>query len=590
MNVDELARTASQHVHTAARSMPVMEIDRVRRRRVLASGVPIVAAALAAFIGVSSLLAEAPTPPVASSPTTVALSSQATAVAVPARFETIAISEDDLVDLQFGGKMVITLRSGEVLNGIEGPLGPSPCCVELIDRGLLLLDQENDRVIDIGGFNRGVAAAWVELDAHDFAAGDGFIVVIGRSQGTMALIGFVDGDEWRLPLDIPGDEQPSIAVADGIVWVGRRDLLPVDAGFSPIQWLPVASIDGTPLEAGSGSEYQPFDGGKGVLVRPGEVSLITGQGSGWRWELPTDLVVESAHPYGADAVFITTTGDRSRLGYVLSPDAVIGVLLDSLTPGGGDSTSVRGEGFASMRIDEDEVVIEAIGTLDGGAPRTLGDTLWVQGSGDRILDSSGRMIRKVEPISQTPGSVQSVYEGLFYLAVDGTIYSVHASGESVLGEPARALLDFVIDPNQDFPVLLYIDEAGEQRAATYPGDGAGQPVDLGSLSPIAPPRSVAIDQPEPGAPSVLVVEENGNEVLRVPVGTPEEPLLIVHSFDGRRVIVSREPAEAPGPRTVFVIDLECADCTEVILTTGPDSFDLVAVVESEGPIVQPALP
>jgi hypothetical protein len=591
VNVDELARSASQHVHTAARSMPVTQIDRVRLRRMVASGVPIVIAVVAAFVGLSGLLPETTTPPVASSPTTVPPSSQVTSVAVPGRFETIPIEPDDLVGLHdVGASMIMTLRSGETLGGIEGPLGPSPCCIQLVDQGVLLLDQANDRVVDIGGFNRGVAAAWVDLDAHDFAAGDGYVVVIGRWQEEVAILGFVDGEEWRLPLDIQADEVPSIAVADGTVWVGRRDLLPVDAGFAPIQWLPVASIDGTPVETVSRSEYRPFDGGKGVLVSPGEVSLVTGDGSGWRWELPDDLVIESAQPHGGDAVFITTTGNRSRLAYVLSPEGVMGIRLESLMPGGGHSTSVRGGGFASMRVGVAEVVIEATGTLGNIAPSTLGDTVWIQGSGDRILDSTGRLVREVDPISAEPGSVQSVFDSLYYLAADGAIHSVHPLGDEVVGGPARALIDFIVDPQLESPALLYIDADGEQAAETYCCDDGGGPVDVDALSPVAPERSVAIDQPDPDGPPVLAVEENGNEVLRVPVGTLQEPLLIVHSFDGRRLIVSREPADAPGPRTVFVIDLECVECTEVIRTTGPDSFDLVGVHESERSVVEPQLP
>ena len=50
----------------------------------------------------------------------------------------------------------------------------------------------------------------------------------------------------------------------------------------------------------------------------------------------------------------------------------------------------------------------------------------------------------------------------------------------------------------------------------------------------------------------------------------------------------QEPALPPS--TVWIIDLECADCTQVVETPGPEYFDLIGVLPQEDGMVQPALP
>ncbi len=91
-------------------------------------------------------------------------------------------------------------------------------------------------------------------------------------------------------------------------------------------------------------------------------------------------------------------------------------------------------------------------------------------------------------------------------------------------------------------------------------------------------------------PSLVILDQSGSELIRFQVGTYERPYATIHDFDGRRIIVSVEPFEpAAAPRTVYVIDLECASCTEVI-DAGPDSFDLVGSLDRQGELVAPELP
>ena len=118
-------------------------------------------------------------------------------------------------------------------------------------------------------------------------------------------------------------------------------------------------------------------------------------------------------------------------------------------------------------------------------------------------------------------------------------------------------------------------------------------------------RSVTIEDPdwsdvehdEAGGPippfdlPELVVSEGGREVLRLPVGSEGRPYVDIHDFDGRRLVIAAQPQEpATPPTTVWIIDLECADCTQMIETPGPEYFDLIGVLPQEGDVVQPALP
>jgi hypothetical protein len=44
------------------------------------------------------------------------------------------------------------------------------------------------------------------------------------------------------------------------------------------------------------------------------------------------------------------------------------------------------------------------------------------------------------------------------------------------------------------------------------------------------------------------------------------------------------------PTTVWIIDLECSECTEKVETPSLEYFDLIGVVPPEGELVQPQLP
>ncbi|HEX5671971.1 MAG TPA: hypothetical protein VFY46_04535, partial [Acidimicrobiia bacterium] len=97
-------------------------------------------------------------------------------------------------------------------------------------------------------------------------------------------------------------------------------------------------------------------------------------------------------------------------------------------------------------------------------------------------------------------------------------------------------------------------------------------VETGEISFLANGSTAAVIGNE-----LVVTHPDG--VLRLGLGTPERPVAVMHDFDGRRAIVSIEAEEpADAPRIVFVVDLQCSDCTELIVTTNADSFDLVGTL------------
>jgi hypothetical protein len=107
------------------------------------------------------------------------------------------------------------------------------------------------------------------------------------------------------------------------------------------------------------------------------------------------------------------------------------------------------------------------------------------------------------------------------------------------------------------------------------------------------PENLDAERDETGAlvwpfdlPELVVRGPEGEELARIELGSEQQPFALLHDFDGRRVVVSVEPNEpAFAPRTISVIDLECADCTEIVEAPGADTLELVGVLPSDGPVV-----
>ena len=144
---------------------------------------------------------------------------------------------------------------------------------------------------------------------------------------------------------------------------------------------------------------------------------------------------------------------------------------------------------------------------------------------------------------------------------------------------------FLLDRAADGDRLLLVRRSG--RVSTYQGRWAG--IDQPNWSGVEmSPEGMPV--PPYPLPELVVTDDAGAELARIELGTFDAPIATLHDFDGRRLIVSVEALEpASGARTVYLVDLECADCTEVWQTEGPDSFDLVGTLPTEGAVVVTAL-
>lgn len=222
------------------------------------------------------------------------------------------------------------------------------------------------------------------------------------------------------------------------------------------------------------------------------------------------------------------------------------------------------------RIEDIEFL--SIGLLGGGrASAWDGDTGFVVVSERVLWFSGGEAVETDLPVGPivevvTFGGVPIVGIGSVD-ATGATTWFDLTSGEQVEPpESARTMDGDTFEAGGLAAFIDFPDWTGVQR-----GEGG---------EPIAP-----FDLPE------LVVTAEDEELLRFPIGSEERPYGLLHDFDGRRVVVSVEPHEpALGPRTVWIIDLECADCTFRVESDGPEWFDLVGTLEREGDLVSPILP
>lgn len=204
---------------------------------------------------------------------------------------------------------------------------------------------------------------------------------------------------------------------------------------------------------------------------------------------------------------------------------------------------------------------------DGGEGLVLlnetGELRWVRPEADipvpvDVLGGEVATIDDVVPVDGRPAVALRSWAG-------ETAWVDLETGDPVTGDPAR------VDHFEDLGLQL-----------------GGQ----GRLVHIEYPENLDAERDETGAlvwpfdlPELVVRSTDGDELARIEMGSENQPWARLHDFDGRRVIVSVEPQEpAFPPTTVYVIDLECIDCTEVVELPGADTLDLVGVLETTGPV------
>lgn len=237
------------------------------------------------------------------------------------------------------------------------------------------------------------------------------------------------------------------------------------------------------------------------------------------------------------------------------------------------------------------------------------DTSWARGSAERILDDQGRTLYEYPTTilygrntawDGIDGFVALTESGLIWMRPDGEVTVDAPFGSIVDVDYSEAGTQIVgIDPFEGDEVVWLDLVTGDQT------DPPRDPLTLDGVTFTEGGRTVTIEAPdwsdaetdEIGRPlppfdlPTLVVTEGGEEVLRMEVGGDQLPYVNIHDFDGRRLILGAEPFEpAIPPVTAWIIDLECASCTQRIDTDSLEFFDLIGWFASNGPVVRPDLP
>jgi hypothetical protein len=454
------------------------------------------------------------------------------------------------------------------------------------------------------------------------AAGDRVVVGLGSNDGAVVAILDSSGSTVAQVDSVESDGPPLLTVADGRVWIGVTGTLPVDAGFAERQWFLVSDLDGEPYDTPTRSEGMPLDGGRAFHVTDTGVTLYDEENTGTEWTIGGGGTITSAHPF-LDGVLVTWTTDD---------DASAGTSYAAYLTKDGQATGIEyaRTGFAARAPEQSiDVGPQGLVTIDGTAddvrvsilslegleplgPMSIGGLDWIRAvypSG--VFGSDGRRLTRTSPVLH---SVKSAAwdgdEGIVMIDPEGRLLRIHPGGEDVIAELPDDLQELVAVVDVDGRSIAgYTRLEGNATTITWidittgePADGPGDRVVLrgdGRIELAAQGRRARIDHPDWSGvprgeggepvppfplPELVITDDAGTELLRLPIGSEQRPLAVLHDFDGRRVIVSAEPWEpAAAPRTVWIVDLECVACTQTV-DAGPDSFDLIGIATSEGPI------
>lgn len=238
----------------------------------------------------------------------------------------------------------------------------------------------------------------------------------------------------------------------------------------------------------------------------------------------------------------------------------------------------------------------------------LPDANWVRGTAEQIVDDQGTVLHEF-PMTILYGRNTAWDGGEGFVALtESELIWIRPQGRQSIDAPFGSILDVAVTETGTHVVGIREAESREIRwLELESGDEvAAPPTALTTdgktftfgdrTATIVDPDWSDVEKDETGFPlrpfdlPELVVTERGVEVLRITVGSEDRPFVEIHDFDGRRLIIGALPVEpAVPPSTVWIIDLECGECTEVIETPSLEYFDLIGVVTSEGAVVEPEL-
>jgi hypothetical protein len=292
---------------------------------------------------------------------------------------------------------------------------------------------------------------------------------------------------------------------------------------------------------------------------------------------------------------------------VLGLAAVIWVVVVSVIPPSGDILVIDPVAPSSTIETTPTTIAPDPSTLPE-APATI-DAQWVRGGANQIRDDEGVVLYEY-PLTILYGRNTAWDGGEGFVALTGSgLIWLRPSGQDTVNAPFGSIVDVSIsergthivgiDPF-DGEVVVWVElETGDET--TRPNESKtldGVTFTVGDrMATIEAPDWSDAEVDEIGRPlppfdlPTLVVTEGGEEVLRLEVGGDQLPHVNIHDFDGRRLILGAEPFEpAVPPVTAWIVDLECAGCTQRVDTETLEYFDLIGVLPSGGPVVTPDLP
>jgi hypothetical protein len=620
MKLEDLAQNAARQARNAAQEMPIVPIKDVsRQRRTIGALVPILGVA-ATWI-VIAVLTPPPvqTPSIATNPTATSVGNTQTTNAVPNVFETVVVTDSDIASLPDRTDSIIPNTA------VDDVARRKACCLAAGQPGEVL-KLESRRVLSVRDQNSTVLVTWDDILGRALVDTPDGIVVSGLDASGDPVLRLSSRDNkvrWSMPLELGLGENPQLALgADRVIWQGVRDLFPEESGFAALQWIPVATLDGRPVVESGRSEFRPLPDGRSIGMSEHSASLTGPDGTGTRWELPSSLSVLSADPF-LDGILVAATDEpNGESGKVVSlflrPGApATGLSFDRywgpVIPG--PTTIVANNKNLYILTNNDEgtfISVASLATLYPLPPFTVEGVEWISVDHETIRSADGTVLARGRYAFPGRPSGWDGSTGVVTFGDDGLRW-MQPDGESAPPLPSEAIAEIVEVVAADdghivgarlldsFDTIIWFDlESGaptEPPARARTLDGVAFAAG-GRTATIALPDWSNVQRGEGGGPllpydlpELVISGDDGTELLRVTVGTNDRPYVQIHDFDGRRLILTAVPQEpASPPQTVWIIDLECSECTEVISNGHPVWFDLIGTLESTGGVVEPILP
>ena len=236
------------------------------------------------------------------------------------------------------------------------------------------------------------------------------------------------------------------------------------------------------------------------------------------------------------------------------------------------------------------------------------DTPWVRGTVEQIVDAEGAVLFEFpSTILYGRNTAWDGGNGFVALTEAGLIW-MRPDHRQTIDAPFGTILDVAItetgthvigiqDADDRSVSWLELESGDEVEEPSTARTNDGKTFTYGDRKvTIIDPDWSDEEKDETGMPlppfdlPELVVTDEDTEVLRITVGSEERPFVEIHDFDGRRLVISALPVEpAVPPSTVWIIDLECSECTQRFDTPSLEYFDLIGVLPSEGGVVDPEL-